>query len=182
MRGFAVILIPAAFILGSCHPAAAPVSVSNHPVTVNDVPVKSPLRDLTWTTTDGIQTSLKNLQGKAVILDFWATYCPPCRDEIPHLNALQAKYGQSGLKVIGLNSGGEEDKPKIPAFLKETAIEYEMAFPDEDLTATVFDGDDRIPQTLIINRKGQIVKKIVGFSDQIKMELDAAVETALASN
>ncbi|MGH7784234.1 MAG: TlpA disulfide reductase family protein, partial [Candidatus Binatia bacterium] len=90
MRGFAVILIPAAFILASCHPAAAPVSVSNRPVTVNDVPVKSPLRDLTWTTTGGTLTSLKDLQGKAVILDFWATYCPPCRDEIPHLNALQA--------------------------------------------------------------------------------------------
>ncbi|MGH9818657.1 MAG: TlpA family protein disulfide reductase, partial [Pyrinomonadaceae bacterium] len=97
-------------------------------------------------------------------------------------NALQAKYGDSGLKIIGLNSGGVEDRPKIPAFLKETAIEYEMGFPEEDLISTVFNGDDRIPQTLIINRKGQIVKKIVGFSDQIKVELDTAVETALSSN
>jgi len=182
MRRFAVFLIPAAFLFGSCRPAAAPVSISNRPATVNDLPVKKPLQEFTWTRADGKETSLKDLRGKAVILDFWATYCPPCRDEIPHLNALQAKYSESGLTIVGLNSGGPEDRPKIPAFLKETPIEYDIAFPDDGLISTVFDSDDRIPQTVVINRKGQIVKKIVGFSDQIKMELDAAVQAALSSN
>jgi thiol-disulfide isomerase/thioredoxin len=182
MRGLRFLLLPIAVFLISCRPAAAPVSISNRPTTVNDVPVKKPLGELTWAGADGKQMSLNDLQGKAVILDFWATYCPPCRDEIPHLNALHAKYQESGLKVIGLNSGGPDDRPKIPAFLRETPIDYDMAFPEDDLITSVFAGDDRIPQTLVINRKGQIVKKIVGFNEQIKEELNAAVRAAISAD
>jgi len=57
-----------------------------------------------------------------------------------------------------------------------------MGFPDDDLLASIFEGDDRIPQTLVINRRGQVVTKIVGFNEQIKRQLDAAVNTALANN
>jgi thiol-disulfide isomerase/thioredoxin len=179
MRGLCIVFLPIVAFLISCRPAAAPVSISNRPATVNDVPIKKSLKELTWTGGSGRQESLNDLTGKAVILDFWATYCPPCRDEIPHLNALQAKYADSGLQVIGFNSGGLEDRPKISEFLRDTPINYEMAIPEDDLITAVFNGDDRIPQTLVINRKGQIVKKIVGFNDEIKDDLDAAVQAAL---
>lgn len=181
MRGFAVILPPIAVLLVSCHPAAAPVSISNRPASVNDVRVGKPLKEMSWTGMDGKESSLSDLEGKVVILDFWATYCDPCKDEIPHLNSLQAKYGSENLKIIGLNAGGSEDRPKIAHFRRQTAIDYDLAFPDDDLVTFVFAGDDSIPQTMVIDRKGRIVKKIVGFNDRIKQELDAAVQTAMVT-
>jgi thiol-disulfide isomerase/thioredoxin len=182
MLRFAAFLLPFVVFAAACRPAAAPVSISNRPVMVNDVRVKKPMGEMTWTDASGKQVTMADLEGKAVVLDFWATYCDPCRDEIPHLNELQTKYADAGLLVFGLNSGGPEDKPKIPEFVRETPIKYGMGFPDDDLLASIFEGDDRIPQTLVLNRKGQIVTKIVGFNDQIKRQLDAAVNTALANN
>src|SRR5215813_8870290 len=122
MLRFTAFLLPFAVFMVSCRPAAAPVSISNRPVTVNDVRVKKPLGEMTWIDASGKQTALADLEGKAVVLDFWATYCDPCRDEIPHLNDLQTKYASSGLLVFGLNSGGPEDKGKIPGFVRETPI------------------------------------------------------------
>ena len=182
MRRFAAFLLPLAVLTAACQRAAAPVSISNRPATVNDVRVKRPMGEMTWTDASGKQVTLADLAGKAVVLDFWATYCDPCRDEIPHLNELQTKYADVGLLVFGLNSGGPEDKPKIPGFVRDTPIKYGMGFPDDDLLASIFEGDDRIPQTLVINRRGQVVTKIVGFNEQIKRQLDAAVNTALANN
>src|SRR3982750_3636100 len=93
--------------------AAKPVSVSNQPVSINDLPTTSgsqtpskPLGEMSWTqfngktNIDGSGQKLKDLQGKAVILDFWATNCPPCVAEIPHLEQLQAKYGKDNLVVV----------------------------------------------------------------------------------
>ena len=67
-----------------------------------------------WTQLDGRRESLEDLRGQVVVLDFWATYCPPCREEIPHLVRLQKQFGAQGFKVIGLNVGGEQDRPKVP--------------------------------------------------------------------
>ena len=119
------------------------------------------------------------LSGKAVILDFWATYCPPCREEIPHLNSLLAKYGADNLQIVGLNVGGAEDLPRIPEFVKNTKIDYPIAFPEDELTHFVFGTRDDIPQTAVFDRKGKMITKIVGFSPAIQKELDAAVEQAL---
>lgn len=163
----------------SCRPAAAPVAVSNRPASVNNVRITKPIQEMQWTTNDGTVRTLKDLSGKAVILDFWATYCPPCRDEIPHLNQLQAKYPDR-LEVIGLHSGGDEDRPKIPGFQKETRIDYQLGYPEEEMLDLVFENDTRIPQTMVFDREGKLVKKIVGFGDSIKNDLDTAVETAVS--
>lgn len=137
---------------------------------------------MSWTDAAGRVRKLSGLKGKAVILDFWATYCPPCRQEIPHLNSLIAKYGADNLEVVGLNVGGEEDRPKIPNFIATTKMDYPIAFPEDELSRLVFSDRDDIPQTLVIDRGGRIVKKIVGFSPSIQIELDAAVEQALKTN
>src|SRR5438477_644437 len=120
MKRFVILLSLFAVLLSTaCRPAAAPVSVSSKPVSINDrprtnlpLPPKKPLEEMTWAAGDGKTQTLKDLQGKAVILDFWATYCPPCKEEVPHLNALLARYGADNLTIIGLNVGGEEDQPK----------------------------------------------------------------------
>ncbi len=137
---------------------------------------------MSWTTADDKVQKLGDLKGKAVILDFWATYCPPCIEEIPHLNSLLAKHGAENLAIIGLNVGGAEDLPRIPAFTTKTKLNYPIAFPEDALSNFIFSERSDIPQTLIIDRNGKIVKKIVGFSPAIQIELDAAVEQAIKAN
>jgi cytochrome c biogenesis protein CcmG/thiol:disulfide interchange protein DsbE len=140
-----------------------------------------PISEMSWTDSEQHVQKLSDLTGKAVILDFWATYCPPCRKEIPHLNALLAKYGADNLHIVGLNVGGEEDMPAIPAFIKNTKIDYPIAFPEDELTQFIFATRDDIPQTAVFDRKGKMITKIVGFSPAIQKELDAAVEQAVGT-
>jgi len=195
MKFPAILLFTFYFLLTiGCRPAAAPVSISNKPVSVNDVPQTSqplpptkPIEEMTWAVMDSKNASegnvynLKNYQGKAVILDFWATYCKPCIEEIPHLKALQQKYGKENLEIVGMHVGGEEDRPLVPAFAARLSIDYTLAIPEDELTRFIFGRETAIPQTAIFDRKGRLIKKIIGFDAQVKKELDAAVEQAINS-
>lgn len=167
-----------AFLLVSaCRPPAAPVSVSNQPISGRNLPPSKNMEEMSWMSLDGNTRQLKDLQGNVVILDFWATFCPPCIEGIPHFVDLQKKH--KDLQVIGLNVGGEEDKPKIDGFIKRFNINYPIAIPENELTNIIFQGDDTIPQTAIFDKQGKLVKKFVGFSDSIKRDIDATVEETL---
>ena len=181
MRLSVFFFIAATIFLAGCRPAAAPVSISNRPASINDVKQPKPFNEMSWTRFDGTGEKLGDLHGKVVILDFWATYCPPCIEEIPHLKELQAKYGPDKLRVIGLHAGGDDDKPKVPEFVSRMNITYPLAYPEDALTEFVFANDSRIPQTMVFDKNGRLMRKIAGFDDQIKTELDTAVETAVAN-
>jgi thiol-disulfide isomerase/thioredoxin len=188
MRIACLLMIAGISLLG-CRPAAAPVSVSNKPVSVNGVPARDaqanptkPVAEMSWTTFDGNVQKLKDLNGKVVVLDFWATYCPPCIEEIPHLMELQAKHGADKLIVVGLHVGGEEDRPKVPEFVERLKITYPLAYPEDALSSFIFGQESAIPQTAVFDRKGKLSKKIIGFDPAIKTQLDQAVADALAKN
>jgi len=172
-------------LIYGCRPAAAPVSISNKPVSVNGVPLTDsqsrptkPVAEMSWTTFDGNVEKVKDLNGKVVILDFWATYCPPCIEEIPHLMELKAKY-PNDLDVIGLHVGGDEDRPKVPEFVDRLKITYPLGYPEDALTSYVFGQQTAIPQTAVFDRSGKMVKRITGFGPSIKTELDEAVASAI---
>jgi thiol-disulfide isomerase/thioredoxin len=170
----------------ACKPAAAPISVSNKPASINNipqtnmpVPPSKPLGEMSWTSLDGANVQkLKELQGKVVVLDFWATYCPPCLEEIPHLNELKNKYG-ADLQIVGLHVGGEEDEARVPEFVERLKINYDLAYPEDALSNALMGTDNAIPQTFVFDRNGKLTKKIVGFDNIIKADLDAAIEQAI---
>ncbi len=184
MRLLYFLLFTFYFLLAlACQPAAAPISVGNKPVSINNIPQTNvplppskPIGEMSWTTLEGKEQKLKDLQGKVIVLDFWATYCPPCLEEIPHLNYLQTKYGAENLQIVGLNVGGEEDHPKIPAFVEKLKINYVLAIPEDALMQFVFAGQSEIPQTTVFDRNGKLVEKFVGFDLTIKNRLDKAIE------
>ena len=134
-----------------------------------------------WTQLDGRRATLEDLRGQVVILDFWATYCPPCREEIPHLVRMQRQFGPQGLKVIGLNVGGDEDRPKVPDFVKQYRIQYQLADPEDDTVSLFLADDDRIPQTFVIDRAGRVVEHVVGFDEEVAARLERAVSQALTA-
>ena len=187
MKLFAFCLLTFVFcLLAACRPAAAPVSVSNKPVSINNVPQTNlpmpptkPIGEMNWTNFEGNQQKLGELKGKVVVLDFWATYCEPCIREIPHLKALQEKYGAENLQIIGLHVGGEEDAEEVPAFVQKLKINYTLATPENALTQFIFGNQNGIPQTAIFDRNGNFVRKFMGFDDRIKAQLDETIEQTI---
>lgn len=172
-------------LFAACRPAAAPVSISNKPISINNVPQTNlPLpilknaETLGWKNFAGEDAKLGDLKGKVVVLDFWATYCPPCLEEIPHLNELQAKY-KDNLQIVGLHVGGTEDEPRIPEFVQKLKINYALGYPNEDLATALMGADNAIPQTFVFDKNGKLIKKLVGFDNFIKADLDEAIEKAL---
>ncbi len=133
-----------------------------------------------WTQLDGRRESLEDLRGQVVVLDFWATYCPPCREEIPHLVKLQKEFGPRGFKVIGLNVGGPEDRPKVPEFVKLYGIQYQLAERDDETRRLFLADNDSIPQTFVLDRRGRLVRHFVGYDAEVAAELERAVSDALA--
>lgn len=142
-------------------------------------PLPGEIANLGWTLTDGRKQKISDFKGKAVVLDFWATYCPPCVEAIPHLVALQNEKQAQGFEVIGLHVGGDDDKKLVPNFVSKYSIQYILATPDPALMSFYLGDDDRIPQTLVFDRQGRLVQKFVGFNSQIKADLDKAIEQAL---
>lgn len=117
---------------------------------------------------DGGSVRLEDLKGKVVILNFFATWCPPCRQEIPDLVLLHGKYQKLGLEIIGISLDiGEVDMVK--AFAKRFQIKYPVV---EATNQVVTDyGDVRgIPTSFIIDRKGAIVEQLVGFHPIASLE------------
>ncbi len=157
----------------ACRPPAKPVTVSNTQISPNNMPPSKNVEDMTWATFAGETQKLKDLQGKIVVLDFWATYCPPCVEGIPHFVELQKKHAD--LQVIGLHVGGEEDRPKVPKFIEKFNINYTLATPELELIRFVSGNDTSIPQTAIFDKKGNLVKKFAGFDEQIKQQIDATI-------
>lgn len=136
------------------------------------------LANMGWES-NGNRSVFSEYKGKVLILDFYATWCAPCRDSIPHLIGLQKKYEEQGLQVVGLNVGGPGDEQLVPAFARQFGIQYPLAQPDDDLVSFLLAGQDAIPQTFVFDRQGQLVQRFVGFGPSTGTYLDSAVETAL---
>jgi cytochrome c-type biogenesis protein len=131
--------------------------------------------DVEFQTLAGKPFRLKELQGQVVLLNFWATYCIPCREEIPALNALQHELQPQGLKIVGASLDDSADG--VNAYQQEVAkFEYEVLLGGSD--AKVKFQQSVLPTTYLIDRQGRIRQKIIGARDKAAWE--AAVKPLLA--
>jgi thiol-disulfide isomerase/thioredoxin len=142
---------------------------------------KESLDQMGWELTDGQQVKIGTFSGQVLVLDFYATWCLPCRESIPHLVELKRRYGSQGLAIVGLNVGGPEDRAEIPRFAREFKIQYSLGFPDEALTDFLMSGQDAIPQTFVFDRKSQLIKRYVGYDTSMGKDLEGVIRVALSS-
>ena len=121
--------------------------------------------DFTRETLDGKSFQLSALKGKVVLIDFWATWCPPCKAEIPHFKELYDQYRKKGLEVVGiaLDAGGEKE---VAPFARENQINYPLVATDAQQLAEAYGGVRGIPTTFLIDKQGKIAKKYVGYQDK----------------
>ncbi|MEK7824360.1 MAG: TlpA disulfide reductase family protein [Candidatus Eisenbacteria bacterium] len=117
----------------------------------------------TLRTLDGKSFRLQEQRGRPVVLDFWATWCAPCRASMPHLDRLQERYTRDGLVVLGLSV--DEDPPaSVKRFAERLGIKFRLAMADEKLLDRY--GPIRmLPTTFFINRRGEVVRRTVGYLD-----------------
>jgi peroxiredoxin len=110
----------------------------------------------------GRTISSSDLRGKAVLIDFWATWCQPCKKEMPGYQKLLDRYGQRGFVVIGFKLDTMADVEEPRAFAKRLGIRYPLAVATEDLRQK-FGGIEGLPTTLLYDRQGILRQKVIGF-------------------
>jgi thiol-disulfide isomerase/thioredoxin len=132
---------------------------------------------------DGRKKKLADYAGKVLIIDLWATWCGPCRQEIPHLIQIASEYKSKGVEVIGLtNENPQTDAQLVKDFSREFKINYPIGWADMPMQIGLMQGRAGIPQTLIIGRDGKIRHHFVGFNAAISVpQMKAAVEAAVAA-
>jgi peroxiredoxin len=129
------------------------------------------------TTTSGQPITLANYRGYVLVMDFFATWCIPCKESIPHLNSLNQKYGRQGLQILGVSVDEGNDK-EVKTFATDRRISYPVAIAGEDLQTEY--GLRSVPTIYIINKKGMVAEKFQGYSDQTNKAMEDAIRRLLA--
>ena len=131
--------------------------------------------DFTLETLDGKNMRLSDLRGKAVLLNFWATWCGPCKIETPWLVELQKQYGSQGLQVVGvaMDDSGKDD---IEKFAKDMGVNYPVLLGKEAV-GDAYGGVPALPESFFIGRNGKIVDRIIGLKG--RGEIEDAIKKAL---
>lgn len=135
--------------------------------------------DLTLKDLFGAEQRLSALKGRIVVLNFWATYCVPCRKEMPDLAAIQNEYAALGVQVVGASADEAEDRAKVLQFVKETRINFPIWMGATTADMMRFGLGAALPGTVIIGRDGRIAKIISGIVNQA--DLKKQIELMLAS-
>lgn len=126
--------------------------------------------------TDGKLVRLSNLRGKVVVLSFWATWCPPCRMELPHLDALNKKYQRKPVAVLGVNL--DLQGKELQNWLAKNKLTFKALSDKSGKTASAYQVEG-IPTLLVIDQKGTIRHRAVGFDPNMEKNLSKLIDSLL---
>lgn len=177
MLALIVIIIAVIFLLPSCGNRSAKGSASQSDSTTL-VKVGDPAPDFSVALFDGSRLTLSELRGKVVLLNFWATWCPPCRQELTRVQKdLIDRFAGRDFLFLPVSRG--EKRSDVAAFREKTGYTFPMGL---DSTRTIYDryATNFIPRNYLIDRDGRIITATIGYSPEEFDELIAAIERALA--
>lgn len=151
---------------------APPPALTTLPAAITDAELRA---------VSGSPIKLSNYAGKVLLVNLWATWCGPCRQETPELVKLHKEFRSQGLEVVGLSTEDPDDSAdSVREFVHNYNVDYRVGWSGPQVAIALMQGRDAIPQSFVISRDGHIVKRFIGFSatstpDQIR----AAVQEAL---
>lgn len=122
--------------------------------------------DFSLTDIDGRSVSLKDFRGKVVILDFWATWCPPCKMEIPDFIALQSEFAGRDVQIIGI---ALDEPDKVKSFAMQNGMNYPVLLGSDEISQR-YGGIDGIPTTYVIDKQGRIAARYEGYRSRAVFE------------
>jgi cytochrome c biogenesis protein CcmG/thiol:disulfide interchange protein DsbE len=125
------------------------------------------------------KVALGDMRGKVVLVDFWGTFCEPCKKSFPKLQGLYGKYAASGLKIIGISEDEAEDKGKIPDFANTYGAKFTLAW-DEDKSIAESYKPETMPSSFLVDKDGVVRFAHVGYHDGEEQEIDREIRELLA--
>ncbi|MGI4827357.1 MAG: redoxin domain-containing protein [Janthinobacterium lividum] len=134
--------------------------------------------DFTLTSTDGKKVSLSEYKGHPVLVNFWATWCGPCKLEMPWIQEFSTKYKSQGLIVLGLDQDDSISRSDLAGAAKHIGVSYPILMPDEK-ASKAYGGVDYLPETFYVNKAGQVVAITAGAPSKDQME--ATIQQAIAA-
>lgn len=137
--------------------------------------------DLSLKDLSGVEQSLQALKGRVVVLNFWATYCVPCRTEMPDLAAVQNEFAALGVQVIGVSTDDVADRAKVLQFVRETKVNFPIWIGGSAEHMVRFGLGAALPGTVVIDRQGKIAKIISGVVNQATLRKEIESLLAVAS-
>jgi thiol-disulfide isomerase/thioredoxin len=162
--------------------ALAALIISSPAAAFNFAPTgPKPVPELTFFDADGEEVRLADFQGEVVVLNLWATWCAPCRREMPSLDRLQAAYGGDGLEVVAL-SLDSGDVAKIREFFEELGISNLAIYHDPQARASRELGAPGLPTTIVLDRAGQEVGRLLGPAEWDSDEALAVIKALLGAS
>ena len=135
-------------------------------------------RDFTLPLLAGGNASLSSYKGKVVILNFWATWCPPCRIEMPSMETLYRRFSAQGLEILAVDLG--EDASLVRQFIRNAGYTFPVMFDSDNRVSSVY-GIEAIPTTYIIDREGKIVGRVIGSIMWDAQKVITAIDALLKS-
>ena len=146
--------------------AAAPIA----PDAIEDGWAGKPAPDFALRTLDGKVVRLSEFSGKTVLVNFWATWCAPCRVEMPWLAAFYGQYRSRGLEIVGI-AMDDGDRDKVEQFVRETHVGYRIVLKD-DAVASTYGGARFLPQSFFVGPDGHILAHMIGMRSKERFEAD----------
>ena len=134
--------------------------------------------DFTLSAADGRPVQLSALRGKVVYLDFWASWCGPCRQSFPWMNAMHDKYGSTGLAVVGVNV--DQRRPDAEKFLAQVPAQFAVAYDPQGTSPKLY-AVKGMPSSVLIDPQGRVLRTHVGFRAEDRAELESAIRAALSA-
>lgn len=157
------------------------------PAESQQAPAESPLRGkpapaFTLVDLNGKKVSLKDFKGHPLLLNFWGTYCGPCKIEMPWLEEFHKKYAAQGFEVVGVTYDSEVGKDTIEKDTKQLGVTYPILLSDSKAEKAYLSGTEVLPMSFYVNRTGKIIEVTAGIEDNGKQQLEAMVQKTIASN
>jgi peroxiredoxin len=153
-------------------PPPAPAKINMLPASITDAELKA---------VTGAPIKLSHYDGKVLLVNLWATWCGPCRLEIPELVRLHKEFRSQGVEMVGLSTENPEaSADSVREFIHNYNVDYRIGWATPEVAITLMQGKDAIPQSFVISRNGRIIRRFVGFNPvSTPPQIKEAIQEAL---